>query len=90
MTDKDVVPETAPAAGPRAKPTNARRAALSGWVGSALEYYDFSLYSQAAALGVPAVFFGTDDPAVAIIASLSTYAVGYVARPIGAVVLGVG
>ena len=88
MTDKDVVPETAPAAGPRAKPTNARRAALSGWVGSALEYYDFSLYSQAAALGVPAVFFGTDDPAVAIIASLSTYAVGYVARPIGAVVLG--
>jgi len=73
---------------PTTSSKRARRAALSGWVGSALEYYDFSLYAQAAALGVPAVFFATEDPAVTIIASLSTYAVGYVARPIGAVVLG--
>jgi len=67
---------------------NLKRAAASGWIGSALEYYDFALYSQAAALIFPTIFFPTADPAVAIVASLATYGVGYVARPIGAVVLG--
>ena len=61
---------------------------MSGWIGSALEYYDFALYSQAAALVFPAIFFPSQNPTVALIASLATYAVGYVARPIGAVVLG--
>jgi MFS family permease len=65
-----------------------KRAAMSGWIGSALEYYDFALYSQAAALVFPVVFFPSGNPTVAIIASLATYAVGYVARPIGAIVLG--
>jgi MFS family permease len=65
-----------------------KKAALSGWIGSALEYYDFALYSQAAALVFPVVFFPTGNPTVAIISSLATYAVGYVARPVGAVVLG--
>jgi MFS family permease len=61
---------------------------MSGWIGSALEYYDFALYSLAAALIFPAIFFPSENPTVAIIASLATYAVGYVSRPIGAVVLG--
>ncbi|WP_158862092.1 MFS transporter [Leifsonia sp. AG29] len=65
-----------------------RRAAMSGWVGSALEYYDFSIYAAAAALVFPQVFFPSESPAVALIASLATYGVGYVARPIGAFVLG--
>lgn len=67
---------------------NPKKAAMSGWIGSALEYYDFALYSQAAALVFPTVFFPTGNPTVAIIASLATYAVGYVSRPIGAIVLG--
>jgi MFS family permease len=65
-----------------------KKAAMSGWIGSALEYYDFALYSQAAALVFPVVFFPSGNPTVAIIASLATYAVGYVARPVGAIVLG--
>jgi MFS family permease len=60
----------------------------SGWIGSALEYYDFALYSLSAALIFPAIFFPSENPTVAIIASLATYAVGYVSRPVGAVVLG--
>ena len=65
-----------------------RRAAASGWIGSALEYYDFFIYAQAAALIFPQIFFPKEDPKVAIVASLATYGVGYVARPIGAFMLG--
>jgi MFS family permease len=65
-----------------------RKAAASGWIGSALEYYDFFIYATAASLVFPQIFFPQSDPGVAIIASLATYGVGYVARPIGAIVLG--
>jgi MFS family permease len=65
-----------------------RKAAASGWIGSALEYYDFFIYATAASLLFPQLFFPSDNPTVAIVASLATYGVGYVARPIGAFVLG--
>lgn len=63
-------------------------AAASGWIGSALEYYDFFIYATAASLLFPQLFFPSANPTVAIIASLATFGVGYVARPIGAMVLG--
>ena len=65
-----------------------KKAAASGWIGSALEYYDFFIYATAASLIFPQLFFPSTDPTVAIVASLATYGVGYVARPIGAFVLG--
>jgi MFS family permease len=65
-----------------------KRAAASGWIGSALEYYDFFIYATAASLIFPQIFFPSANPTVAIVASLATYGVGYVARPIGAFVLG--
>src|SRR5215472_10390699 len=65
-----------------------RIAAASGWIGSALEYYDFFIYATAASLVFPQIFFPSQNPTVAIIASLATYRVGYVARPLGAFVLG--
>ena len=65
-----------------------KKAAASGWIGSALEYYDFFIYATAAALIFPQIFFPAGNPTVAIVASLATYGVGYVARPIGAFVLG--
>ena len=68
--------------------SHARRAAAGGWIGSALEYYDFFIYATAASLVFPQIFFPSDDPTVAIVASLATYGVGYVARPVGALVLG--
>ncbi|MHC6593925.1 MFS transporter [Arthrobacter sp. C152] len=69
-------------------PRDPKKAAMSGWIGSALEYYDFALYSLAATLIFPTIFFPSENPTVGIIASLATYAVGYVSRPVGAVVLG--
>src|SRR6202012_3279241 len=65
-----------------------KKAAASGWIGSALEYYDFFIYASAAALIFPQIFFPSGNPTVAIVASLATYGVGYVARPIGAFALG--
>lgn len=65
-----------------------KKAAASGWIGSALEYYDFFIYATAASLIFPQIFFPSGNPKIAIIASLATYGVGYVARPIGAFVLG--
>src|SRR5215471_14500517 len=64
------------------------KATASGWIGSALEFYDFFIYATAASLVFPQLFFPADDPVVAIAASLATYGVGYVARPFGAFVLG--
>lgn len=66
----------------------ANKATASGWIGSALEYYDFFIYATAASLIFPQIFFPKSDPKVAIVASLATYGVGYVARPIGAFFLG--
>src|ERR1700710_2813184 len=65
-----------------------KKATASGWIGSALEYYEFFIYAQAAALIFPQLFFPSGNPKVAIVASLATYVVGYVARPIGAFFLG--
>src|SRR5947209_20449780 len=65
-----------------------KKATASGWIGSALEYYDFFIYATAASLVFPQIFFPSTDPKVAIVASLATYGVAYVARPIGAFVLG--
>ena len=64
------------------------KAAASGWIGSALEYYDFFIYATAASLIFPQIFFPKGNPGAAIAASLATYGVGYVARPVGAFVLG--
>jgi len=65
-----------------------KKAAASGWIGSALEFYDFFIYATAASLIFPQIFFPQGNPTTAIIASLATYGVGYVARPIGGFVLG--
>ena len=65
-----------------------RRAILASYLGTTLEYYDFLLYGIAAALVFPKIFFVTLDPFAATLSSFATFAVGYFARPLGAVVFG--
>lgn len=65
-----------------------KRAALVSFVGSMLEYYDFFIYGTAAALIFPKVFFANVDPSTATLLALMSFGIGYIARPVGAVILG--
>lgn len=64
------------------------RLATASLIGTTLEYYDFAVYSTLAALVFNRLFFPAFDPLSGTILALSTFAVGYVARPIGGVVFG--
>ncbi|GAA1299638.1 MFS transporter [Saccharothrix xinjiangensis] len=64
------------------------RAAVSGWLGTAMEFMDFQLYSLAAAIVFNKIFFPDVSPAIGLIAAMATYGVGYVARLVGAVYFG--
>ena len=61
---------------------------MSGWLGTAMEFMDFQLYSLAAAIVFNKIFFPDVSPAVGLIAAMATYGVGYVARLAGAVYFG--
>ncbi|PRY15916.1 MFS transporter [Kineococcus rhizosphaerae] len=65
-----------------------RRAALGSFVGTTIEWYDYYLYGTAAALVLGPLFFPTVGGAVGVIAAFATYAVGFVARPLGGAVAG--
>ncbi len=69
------------------RPNTGRLAAASS-IGTALEWYDFTVYNIMAALIFNHVFFPSFDPLVGTILAFSTYAVGYVSRPIGGMVFG--
>ena len=71
----------------RRENTKMARFVLTALGGSSIELYDFFLYSTAAVLIFPVLFFPSGIPAyVALIASFSTFAFGFIARPIGAIV----
>jgi len=65
-----------------------RRTAIAALAGTSIEYYDFFLYGTASALVFPAVFFPSRVTATALLASFSTFAIGFLARPLGAVIFG--
>ncbi|CAN5228394.1 MFS transporter [soil metagenome] len=66
----------------------ARRATVGSFLGTTVEFYDFSLYATASALVFPAVFFAGIPTTVGVVLSYVTLAAGYVARPIGGIAFG--
>ncbi|MDQ0209534.1 MFS transporter [Arthrobacter bambusae] len=86
------VPVPASGAAPRpGKPMHPKglyKAFAASLTGTALEWYDFAVYSAAAAVVFPLVFFPSSDPLTGTILAFSTYAVGYVSRPVGGVIFG--
>ncbi|MFD8210230.1 MFS transporter [Streptomyces sp. NPDC059695] len=69
-------------------PALLRRVAMSGLLGTVIEYYDFLLYGTMAALVFGELFFPESDPTVGTVAAFGTLAAGYVARPLGGAVFG--
>lgn len=65
-----------------------RLVAAASLVGTTIEWYDFFLYGTAAALVFNRLFFPTFDPLAGTLAAFGTYAVGFVARPVGGIVIG--
>ena len=79
----------APPRGPVQRTTgDLTKAAVSGWLGTAMEFMDFQLYSLAAAIVFNKIFFPDVSPAIGLIAAMATYGVGYVARLAGAIYFG--
>ncbi len=73
--------------GSSARPRITRLAAASS-VGTTLEWYDFTVYNVMAALVFNKIFFPSFDPLAGTLLAFSTYAVGYLARPLGGFVFG--
>jgi MHS family shikimate/dehydroshikimate transporter-like MFS transporter len=65
-----------------------RLVAVASMIGTTIEWYDFFLYGTAAALVFSRLFFPTFDPLAGTLAAFGTYSVGFVARPIGGIVIG--
>ncbi|MFI6107000.1 MFS transporter [Streptomyces sp. NPDC051310] len=77
----------APASAPPA-PSSLKRIVAASLIGTTIEWYDFFLYGSAAALVFNKLFFPGSDPLVGTLLSFLTYAVGFAARPLGALVFG--
>jgi MFS family permease len=81
-----LAPEVEPA--DLARRAKMRRLAIASMIGTSLEWYEFVIYNSMAALIFNKLFFPSFDPIVGTILAFSTYAVGYVSRPIGGVIFG--
>jgi MFS family permease len=64
------------------------KVATAAVIGTTIEWYDFFIAGTAAALAWPSVFFPSKDPAVSLLNAIITFGIGFVARPIGAILFG--
>ncbi|MDX6916229.1 MFS transporter [Pectobacterium carotovorum] len=72
-----------------APPVNSRnKVIVASLIGTAIEFFDFYIYATAAVLVFPHIFFPQGDPTAATLQSLATFAIAFVARPIGSAVFG--
>src|ERR671919_654036 len=65
-----------------------RQVLFASLIGTAIEFFDFYIYATAAVLVFPQLFFPASDPATATLASLATFAIAFLARPIGSALFG--
>src|SRR5688572_3390255 len=71
------------------KPLNTPRQVLfASLIGTTIEFFDFYIYATAAVLVFPRLFFPASDPATSTLASLATFAIAFLARPIGSALFG--
>src|SRR4051795_12039867 len=68
--------------------SNLRRVVMSSLIGATIEWYDFFLYGVVAGIVFNRLYFPTGDPLVGTLLAYTTFAVGFVARPLGGVIFG--
>ena len=85
--DANVIP-IGPTLSPGEHRTQLRRAVIASTIGTAIEWYDFFLYSTVTGLVFAKLFFPHSDPWVGTLEAFAIYAVGFVARPVGAAIFG--
>lgn len=88
MEPDSTSPSKVTAAEAGSRPDQLRRVALASAVGTTIEWYDYFIYSTAAALVFGSQFFSTLEPASATLAAFATLGVGFLARPIGGILWG--
>ena len=80
---------TAPAGDRTPQPTNTPAQVLfASLIGTTIEFFDFYIYATAAVLVFPRLFFPSNDPTAGTLASLATFALAFVARPVGSALFG--
>ena len=65
-----------------------RQVLFASMIGTTIEFFDFYIYATAAVLIFPRLFFPASDPAAATLASLATFGIAFLARPIGSAIFG--
>ncbi|MDE2061764.1 MAG: MHS family MFS transporter [Bradyrhizobium sp.] len=85
--EANVIP-LGPTLSPDEHRTQLRRAVIASTIGTAIEWYDFFLYSTVTGLVFAKLFFPHSDPWVGTLEAFAIYAVGFVARPVGAAIFG--
>src|SRR5215469_14702788 len=65
-----------------------RQVLFASLIGTTIEFFDFYIYATAAVLVFPRLFFPASDPSSSVLASLATFAIAFVARPIGSALFG--
>ena len=86
--EANVIPLGGPALSPDEHRVQLRRAVIASTIGTAIEWYDFFLYSTVTGLVFAKLFFPHSDPWVGTLEAFAIYAVGFVARPVGAAIFG--
>lgn len=75
--------------GAETAPVNSRnKVVVASLIGTAIEFFDFYIYATAAVIVFPHIFFPQGDPTAATLQSLATFAIAFVARPIGSALFG--
>lgn len=88
MSTATPTPPTSPGHNPGPPPSSIRKVIVASVIGTSLEWYDFFIYGTAAALVFNKLFFPEFEPLLGTLLAFTTYAVGFIARPLGGIVFG--
>ena len=88
MQQQAVMPDAATPSAPLPVVNSPLKILFASLIGTTIEYFDFYIFGTAAVLVFPKLFFGESDPTIAVLQSLATFGLAFVARPVGSALFG--